>query len=303
MLMATIVNTCTGASDFNSGISLCPIPRGKIKGLIFYQRGSTSIYETDYDLSFPDTFRQRVHMDRPNRIYPVKIIEEYAQSGGEAQTSQTGYGANRVTSYSAKTDTFTINVYDMSFKANVIEAKNVMFDVFLVNEENYIFGETNAEGQFVGIPLSGIYVGGQDFDSSGQVAYMTLNIMYQDIEAHWKKESAYRVGWNILDEMRGLVEVRFNKTISGKYQLIENMSNMDITPYYGPLIASKYASIFETPPTAVSYANGLITASFTGDPKLKSPSILLSNNIRYIEQLGTITYASGGNSDYVDPNA
>lgn len=295
--MAAIINTCTGASDFNSGISLCPVPRGKIKGMIFALRG----YKLPETLT-AETLKAAFHADRPGRLYPIKTVEEYAPSGGEAQTSQTGYGANRVTSYSAKTDTFTIDVYDMGLKANVVEAKNVMFDVFLVNDENYIFGQSDANGNFVGIPLSGVYVGGQDYDASGQVAYMTLNLMYSDIEAHWKKESAMQVDFDIVDVLNGLVEVKFQSISTGKYKLIENLSNMDITPYYGSLIASKYSSIFTTAPTAVTYADGVITASFSGDPELKSPSVLYTNGIYHIEQLGTVTYSESGGF-YVDPDA
>jgi len=296
--MAQDIRTCGGSNEFNSGISRCPVPRGKIKGLVFVPHG----VKLPSDITL-ENLEKAIHADRPNRIFPVKTVEEYAPSGGEAQTSQQGYGANKVTSYSAKTDAFTLDKYDMGLKANVVEAKDTAFDVYLVNDSNVIFGERDNDGSLKGIPLSGIYVSGQDYDSSGQVANLILNIMYSDIEKHWKVEDVRMVDFDIVSELNGLVEVEFKKvgTTGNNYKLTEKYGRLDLTSNYGPLIQSKAAQVLPNA-TGVSYADGLITVT-SGEPKLAKPSVLQSAGIIGIEQAGTVSTSSEEEEEYIDPNA
>lgn len=296
--MAQDIRTCGGSSEFNSGRSRCPVPRGKIKGLIFVSHGVKLPSEITLE-----NLEKAIHADRPNRIFPVKTVEEYAPSGGEAQTSQQGYGANKITSYSAKTDSFTLDKYDMGLKANVVEAKDTMFDVYLINDSNVIFGERDNDGSLKGIPLSGIYVSGQDYDSSGQVANLILNIMYSDIEKHWKLEDVRMVEFDITSVLEGLVEVEFKKLsdpVNG-YKLVERYGRLDVTSSFGPIIKSKATDVL--PGVTVSaYDNGILTLT-GGEPKLAKPSILQENGIVGIEQIGTYSVSSGDDDDYVDPNA
>jgi hypothetical protein len=280
--MASIYRVCGGADGFNSGSSSCPIPRGKIKGLIFVHRGR-SISDAIGGITGIET---AAHADRPNRIYPVKVIDEYAPSGGEAQTSQQGYGSSKVTSYSAKVDAFTIDKYDMGLKKHVVEAKDAQFDVFLINDSNVIFGERGDNGAFKGIPLSGIYAGGQDYDSSGQVANLIINIMYADIEKHWKLEDTRVLDFDILSAMYGLVDVQVVKVGESNYKIIEKYGRLDLTPVYGELIVTKKANVVTNPTAVTSYANGVIVA--TGIFNLVRPSTLYANGISGIEQVDRV---------------
>jgi len=275
--MAQDIREC-GSKTFNSGISSCPVPRGKVKALIFVQSG----YALPQAIT-ADAIETAIHADRPDRIYPVKTIEEFAPSGGEAQTSQQGYGANKVTSYSARTDTFTLDIYDMGFRANVVEAKDSKFDVFFVNDSNTIFGQrSDTDTLLHGIPLSGIYVGGQDFDSSGQNSYLTVNLMYSDIERHFKLEDVRTVDFDILGSLYGLVEVDFvSAGTTGKYKLIEHYGRLDITANFGTAIAAGSSTVVPGA-SAVTYADGVL--SLTGTAKLAKPSVLSEKGILGIEQ-------------------
>lgn len=283
--MAKGYRTCGGTNQFNSGISRCPIPRGKIKGLILVPHGTLLPEELTLE-----NIQKAIHADRPNRIFPVKTVDEFEPSGGEAETSQQGYGANKVTGYSAKTVGFTLDKYDSGLRANVVEAKNTTFDMYLVNEDWYIFGQSGNNGEFKGIPLSGIYVGGQDHDSSGQVANFVLNAMYSDIEEHYKLEDFRKADFNILSALDGLVEVEFHKLdTANTYKLIESYGRLDITEYYGALIASGGNTIITnaTSSTSITYSGGVLTIPTSNSevPKLAAPSALFAKNITGIEQI------------------
>lgn len=243
----TYIRGCTSA-QFNTGQSTCPVPRGKIKGLIFVQRG----YTLPEDLT-ADNIEVAEHADRPNRIYPVKTVEEYAASGGEAQFSQTGYGANNLTSYSSLQETYTLDARDMGLVANLVNAKNAMLDVYLVNDSNVIFGEEDSNGNFIGIPISSVAIGGQQFDSSGQVAFLNVIINYKDVEQHWKREAVREVDFDLVSMMIGLVNVTFAPIKANGdeyiYKLIEKHGGLDVTGAFGRLIAENLA---ETVPSATT---------------------------------------------------
>lgn len=297
--MAYVNRSCGGAGLFNSGKSRCPVPHGKLKGAIL----------VDGDLTLPanitaEAIEVAAHADRPNRIYPIKLFEEYAQTGGEAQTAQQGYGANRVSDYSALTMTVTMDSYDAGLKANIVRAKNMPFSLYLINDSNIIFGIRGNDGQLHGIPLSGMSVGGQEFDSSGQVAFMTINFMFKDIEAYWKTQMVREVDFDIVQALNGLVDVEFVPVEgqTGQYLLLETIQGLNLTPNYGQLIADEALTVLPGA-TAVTYANGVISA--TGSMQLAKPSVLQANGIIGIEQSGTIAAASAasGGGGAIDPNA
>lgn len=95
--MATDYRKCPGVATFNTGSSVCVLDPGKIKAIILTIHGHKIPTEKT-----AEAFEKACHADRPGRIFPIKTIVEYAPSGGEAQTSATGYGPTKITSYSAK---------------------------------------------------------------------------------------------------------------------------------------------------------------------------------------------------------
>lgn len=274
--MATDYRKCPGVSTFNTGSSVCVLDPGKIKAIILTIHGHKIPTEKT-----AEAFEKACHADRPGRIFPIKTIVEYAPSGGEAQTSATGYGPTKITSYSAKNDVWTLQDYDASLKANIMVAKNVAFDAYFVDENNVIYGMNDGTEDLAGIPLSGVYPGGQDWDSSGTEANLTIATMFKDYEKYIKNADVRAYDFDVVDALKGLVYVDLVSTEDKKYKLIEHFGKLDITEYYGELL-QKNATTALPNATDVSYANGIITIN-EGTAELASPSVLQEAGITGIE--------------------
>lgn len=275
--MATDYRKCPGVTTFNTGSSVCVLDPGKIKAIILTIHGHKIPTEKTVE-----AFEKACHADRPGRIFPIKTIVEYAPSGGEAQTSATGYGPTKITSYSAKNDVWTLQDYDASLKANIMVAKNVAFDAYFVDENNVIYGMNDGTADLAGIPLSGVYPGGQDWDSSGTEANLTIATMFKDYEKYIKNADVRAYDFDVVDALKGLVYVDLVSTESKKYKLIEHFGKLDITEYYGELLA-KNAKTALGGVTSASYANGVITTVGDGPVILASPSVLQGAGITGIE--------------------
>lgn len=275
--MAKGYRTCQGASEFNSGVSKCPGQTGKVKAIILVMHG----YKLPATLS-ADELEKACHADRPARLYPIKTVVEYEPSGGEAQTSATGYGPTKITGFSAKEDTFTLDNYDAGLKANLMLAKKAQMDAYIVDENNVIYGMSDGTDQMAGIPMAGIYPGGQDFDSSSQAANLTVTLLYQDYEKYMKNAYAIEAGFDVEGALQGLSYVDFVSIESTKFKLIEHFGGMDVTEYYGSLLQENAEEALPDV-TSVSYADGVITVA-TGTPVLAKPSVLQGLGITGIEQ-------------------
>lgn len=268
---------CPGVSDFNTGVSVCPLDPGKVKAIILTAHGQ----KLPSTLS-ADALREACHADRPGRIYPIKTVVEYEPSGGEAQTSATGYGPTKITGFSAKTDTFTLDNSDLNLKANLMGVKNTALDAYLVDENNLIYGMDDGTDALAGIPMSGVYPGGRDWDSSGTDANLTVTLMYQDYEKYVKNADVVECGFDVVEALRGLVYVEFVSTESTKYKLVEHYGGLDITEHYGTLLQTNAESAIPDA-SSVSYADGVLTVA-SGTPKLAKPSVLEGLGIYGIEQ-------------------
>ena len=278
--MAIDYRKCPGVATFNTGSSVCVLDPGKIKAIILTIHGHKIPTEKT-----AEAFEKACHADRPGRIFPIKTIVEYAPSGGEAQTSATGYGPTKVTGYSAKNDVWTLQDYDASLKANIMAAKNVAFDAYFVDENNVIYGMNDGTDELSGIPLSGVYPGGQDWDSSGTEANLTIATMFKDYEKYIKNADVKVYDFDVVDALKGLVYVDLVSIEPNKYKLIEHFGKLDITEYYGELL-SESAETALTGATSASYANGVITTVGEGSIKLASPSVLQESGITGIEAWG-----------------
>lgn len=278
--MGTDYRKCPGVATFNTGNSVCVLDPGKIKAIILTLHG----YKIPKEKT-AEVFEKACHADRPGRIFPIKTIVEYAPSGGEAQQTNTGYGPTKITGYSAKNDVWTLQDYDASLKANIMAAKNVAFDAYFVDENNVVYGMNDGTDELAGIPLSGVYPGGQDWDSSGTEANLTIATMFKDYEKYIKNADVRAYDFDVVDALKGLVYVDLVSTESNKYKLIEHFGKLDITEYYGELL-SESAETALTGATSASYANGVITTVGEGPIKLAAPSVLQAAGITGIEAWG-----------------
>lgn len=269
------IRKCAGLSTFNTGNSKCPFDPGKIKAIVLTMRGNKI---TDWSA---EGLESACHADRPFRIYPIKTIVEYAPSGGEAQTSANGYGPTKVTGYSPKVDTWTLEDMDFSLKANLAKAKNVSFDAYLVDENNVVYGVNDGTDSLAGIPLSGVYPGGQDWDSSGTDANLTVTTMFQDYEKYLKTAGIYACDFDVVESLKGLVYVEFVSSGSG-FKLVEHFGGLDVTEFYGEQLVKSSSTVLPDA-TAVSYKDGVLTGVTEGI-SLASPSVLQEVGVVGIEQ-------------------
>nr|DAK73692.1 MAG TPA: hypothetical protein [Caudoviricetes sp.] len=274
--MAIDYRKCPGVATFNTGSSVCVLDPGKIKAIILTIHGHKIPTEKT-----AEAFEKACHADRPGRIFPIKTIVEYAPSGGEAQPSATGYGPTKVGSYSAKNDVWTLQDYDASLKANLMAVKNVAFDAYFVDENNVIYGMNDGTNALAGIPLSGVYPGGQDWDSSGTEANLTIATMFKDYEKYVKNADVRAYDFDVVDALKGLVYVDLVSIEEKKYKLIEHFGKLDITEFYGELLQQNATTVLPNA-TDVTYANGIITIN-EGTAKLASPSVLQESGITGIE--------------------
>ena len=267
--------SCAGMSTFNTGNSVCPLDPGKVKAIILMTSGHKLPTELD-----AKTLEELCHADRPDRIFPLKTIVEYSPSGGEAQTSAVGYGPTKITGYSPKTDTWTLESADLSIKANLAKAKNVAFDAYFVDDNNVIYGIEDNNGELAGVPMAGVYPGGQDFTSSGQNATLTVTTMFKDYEKFMKNMDVELCDFDVVEALSGVVFVDLVKD-GDDYKIVEHYGKLDITEYYGALLASKKDTAMPNA-TAVTYSDGKLT--ITGEAKLAAPSVLYQAGIIGIEQ-------------------
>lgn len=269
--------TCAGMSTFNTGNSVCPLDPGKVKAIILMTSGQ----KLPTDLTAAE-LEKLCHADRPNRIYPLKTIVEYAPSGGEAQTSAVGYGPTKITGYSPKTDTWTLESADLSIKANLAKARNAQFDAYFVDDNNVIYGIQSNDGTLAGVPMTGVYPGGQDFTSSGQNATLTVTTMFKDYEKFMKDMNVVVCDFDVVEALHGVVFVDFVKEGDGNsYKILEHYGKLDITEYYGEALVKNKATALPDA-TDVTYADGVLT--ITGDASLAAPSVLQEAGIVGIEQ-------------------
>lgn len=275
--MRTDYRLCGGsAAGFNTGQNFCPLQPGKAKAVILVYHGKKLPAELT-----ADNLEKACHADGQDRIFPILGISEYATSGGEANTSENGYAGTSITGYSPRTDTFTLAKFNMALQANLVSNKATTFDMYVVDENDVIYGIDDASDSLAGIPLTGVYPTGQPFSSSGQVAYLAFNALYADIEAYMKNASAKGATFNVPGALTGLVFAEFIQVGEGKYKLVDHYDRTDLTSYYGALIA-EHAETALTSGTSVSYTEGVLT--ITGEPKLAVPSVLQENGIIGIEQ-------------------
>lgn len=275
--MRTDYRVCGGlAAGFNTGQNYCPLQPGKAKAIILTYHGK----KLPKDLT-AESLEVACHADGQDRIFPILGISEYATSGGEANTSENGYAGSSITSYSARTDTFTLSKYNMALQANLVSNKSTTFDMYVVDENDVIYGIDDSSDSLAGIPLTGVYPTGQPFSSSGQVAYMAFNALYADAEAYLKNASAKGASFNVPGALTGLVFVEFINLGESQYKLVDHYDRTDLTTYYGADIAKNAESALKEG-SSVSYANGVLT--ITGTPKLESPSVLQTLGIIGIEQ-------------------
>ena len=234
--MRTDIRECGSTSGFNTGMSYCPLQPDKVAGVILVIHGKKLPKELT-----AEALEEACHADYPDRIYPITGFSEYAVSGGEPNTTENGYAGSEITGYSARTDTFTLRKFNLALQANLVANKDTLFDMYVFDKNNVIYGEDDGTDELAGFALSGVYPTGQAYDSSGQKAYLAFNAMYSDTEKMMKNMSVKQAGVNLENVLKGLNYVEFVKMTSPEntYKLVDHYDRTDLTAYYGSILSEK----------------------------------------------------------------
>lgn len=277
IVMATYYRNCVG-KNFNSGIGKCPINAGHVKAIILVEHGQllpATLTASSLEVA--------CHAARPARIYPLKQIVEFAPEGGEAQTSENGYGGTKIVGYSAFNPTWTMADNDFNLRMNIMRAKGIAFDAYFIDDNNIIYGKWD-DDNFAGVPLVGIAQGGNLFDSSSDSDSLTVQTYVKDFEAWMANIAIQQVDFDIVGALEGLVFVKFAAgSATNKYKLVNVADDLDVTAYYGQLIVDNAAQALASG-TSASYDATKNELTITGTPKLAAPSVLQAAGITGIEQ-------------------
>ena len=267
-----------GSEIFNTGTSQCPFVPDYIKAIILTP-ADMEIEISDFDTKLGEM----AHANRPNRVYPIATVAEYAASGGEAQTSKVGYGPSQITSYSELVETYTMEHPDEGLRVNLMKLKNENMRAIFIDKNNVVYGEAGlTNGKFKGYEIGSVYPGGVRFKTSSENASLTVNLVYKDVENAWSNAISFTCDSDVLNEAKGLVWVDIKLISGSKYKVVEKYGGFDLTEIYSELLKETTAW---NNATAVTYNAADGTLTITGDnPSLKTPSELYDLGIKGIEQ-------------------
>lgn len=268
------------SSNFHTGKSVCEIDYDRIKSLVLVKHG------VKLDYSTAEKLRESCHAALPNRAYGFPGIINWEPNGGEAQTSQVGYGPTMYNGMSARNDALTLDKFRHYQRAEILKNAEEEFDAYLIDARNNIYGLNDGTETLAGIPVS-IYPSGNDHPGASDRASLVINIVYTDVEEYMMNLDVEPLDYNANNYVMGLMPVTLEKvdTSNNKYKVVEFFGKGDATAKYGALIADAASSVINGA-SAATYNEGdnTLTITATGSVTLKEASVLCDNGIYGIEQ-------------------
>lgn len=270
--------TC-GSTNVNTGISPCRIDPAYIDVIILTD------YMTQIPIeNFEEELEKLIHADRPNRVYPIPDVAEYAPSGNEGQTSAVGYGPSEFSGYSALSETWSLSFRDEGLYINLQQLKSSRMRAIFVDRDNRVYAIKGDEGKIMGYELSNIFPQGQRFKSSGSNPTLDVILNYKNYSREAEKAIVKQAETDIAEKAVGLIWVELVKKDAG-YKLRTKVEQLDVTNRYGKLLEATEAW---NNVTAVTYDADtdylVLTAEADKTPSLKSPSKLYELGIKNIEE-------------------
>jgi hypothetical protein len=285
-----ILKNCTN-SNAHTRPGSCPTFQGRPAGLIFTSRNA--LFSTD-----PDTFNQEIReaiyasgQKIKDRATPVMQIANMAASGGDLQTSQEGWGGTQFTGLNEVREDYTIVKGGNCLYKQLSKLNDQEMRVFKIDNKGMIFGTvTEVEGveKFRGYELSTI--GTYLRPAADNAAAIMLSLVYS---ANLQQESIDSHAFELSgDEIEGLWGIQLKKTAAGKAQVVEACSGEDLTAIFGNSLANANIYLNKTGgnPTAVTFANGVLTFTPAGAYRIADAATLKAANIEGYE----------GEEDYID---
>lgn len=277
------IRQCAG-SKFHTGVSVCELDYDKIKAVVLTRRG------VKLDYSDGNNMLEQCHAGVAERCYPFKGIINWETNGGEAQTSEVGYGPTMYNGLSARTDSFTLDKFRHYQRAEILKNAEEDWDAYFIDMRNNIYGLNDGTDTLAGIPVS-IYPSGNDHPGASDKASLVLNVVYVDVEEYMLNLDVHELGFNANNQLMGLMPVELVKvsTSGNEYKLVEHYGAGDATAKYGMLIDQAAQDVVDGA-TGVTYneATNTLTITTTGTPTLKDAATLFANGIFGIEQYSVV---------------
>ena len=273
------IRNCAGNSFF-TGKSVCEIDYDKIKSLILMKHGVKLEYDSLSDL------RECCHADLPNRAYGFPTIINWEPNGGEAQTSQVGYGPTYYNGMSARTDAFTLDKFRHYLRAEILKNVDEVFDMYLIDKTNNLYGLNDGTDTLAGIPVT-IYPSGNDHPGASDKESLVVNVVYEDVEEYMINLDVVPLEYRANTAVYGLMPVTLEKQgDTSNYKIIEYYGKGDATAKYGALFADTPANVLNNV-TAATYdaVNNVLALTVTAQttPSIKAASVLATRGIYGIE--------------------
>jgi len=273
------IRTCA-SNNFFTGQSVCEIDYDKIKSVILMKHGVKLTYTS------AETIRTACHADAPNRAYGFPVIINWEPNGGEAQTSQVGYGPTYYNGMSARNDALTLDKFRHYIRASILKNVEETFDMYIIDKMNNIYGLNDGTDTLAGIPVT-IYPSGNDHPGASDKESLVLNVVYEDVEEYMMNLDVVHVDFRVSPAVYGLMPCTLEETTtSGAYKLVEYYGKGDATAKYGTALATAAATAMNNV-TAATYnatSNVLeLTVSSGQTPSLKAASALCGAGIYGIE--------------------
>lgn len=279
------LRTCDTA-HFNTGVSKCPPDFAKMIGAIIVAYGTKLPADID-----GDKFEKLIHADGDERIFGVVRFVEYAKNGGESQTSTLGYGPEQFSGFSARKDTFTLDRFYPELHSSITRCAHLRRGVYFFDENNMLYGLNDDTDVLAPYPMASVMSDATPHPTSSAKSTMAVIFAHEDAKAAAINFDYTQLDFNPATFTLGLVAVRLEKAaVTGNsYKLFEVVGGYDVTPIYGPLIATAGAAVISGTTSASTYNEEdktLTIASADGASiRLKDPSVLYENNIKGIEQV------------------
>lgn len=242
--MADIMNLANCASPdstFNSGIPLCDLQRGKIRGILFLDKG---VVFTPAEMATPATFiaavRAKTYAARGGRVYPLFDLTNFEDNTGDPATGSIG-----------NLTTATINVSEaipaFRFGYNGSEARHrnlsligsVSPDVMIIDDKYAVYG-TKSGVNFGGYSTIQNYVYTPKFIVADAVNQYSFSVSLGDI-TQYRENSAFVVANGSLLSVQGLINANLSKLSNAanvfKIKVIAD-GGTDLGPLYGTALAA-----------------------------------------------------------------
>lgn len=241
--MANILNVANCARQdgvFNTGVPPCDLAKGKIKGVIFADKGVTfSAAETASAAAFIAAVKTKTTAARGSRVYPVWDLLNFEDNTGDPSTGSVGNlsTATIVTSDAVPAFSFGYNGTEARHR-RMAEMAGASLDVFFVDDKFAVYG-TTVEGEFAGYSVLQAYVDTSKFIVSDSVNQYRFRVTLGSI-SEYRENSAYVVANSTISSAAGLVNVNMSVLSSAanvhKIKIIAD-GGTDLEPLYGAAVA------------------------------------------------------------------